>query len=78
MNSAQRRQARREFAHTVSISANRHRLYRDHDAEVSQAVKWCRKQFSRGSWRMAEGWARADFKFAREKDAVYFALKWSS
>lgn len=78
MNSAQRRQARREFAHIVSMSANHHRLYRDHDAEVVQAVKWCQKQFGKGSWRIAEGWARADFKFAREKDAVYFALKWAS
>lgn len=78
MNSAQRRQVRREFTHIVSMSANRHRRYHDHDAEVDQAAKWCRKQFSKGSWRMAEGWARTEFKFAREKDAVYFALKWAS
>ncbi len=76
MNSAQRRQARREFAHIVSMSANQHRLYLEHDAEVARAAKWCQKQFGKGSWRMAERWARADFKFAREKDAVYFAMKW--
>jgi hypothetical protein len=78
MNSAQRRQARREFAHIVTMSASQHRVYFEHDARVDLAVKWCQKQFGRGSWRMTEGWFRTEFKFAREKDAVYFALKWSS
>lgn len=76
MNSAQRRQARREFAHIVSMSSDQHLRYFEYDAEVDRAVKWCRKQFGKGSFRMAEGWARADFKFARKKDAVHFALKW--
>jgi hypothetical protein len=61
----------------VIMSANQHRRYFEHDAQVDQAIDWCQKHFSKGSWRMAEGWARAEFKFAREKDAVVFALKWS-
>lgn len=77
MNSSQRRQARRGFPHIVSMSADKHRRYYEHDAQVEQAAKWCRKQFGKGSWRTAEGWARTEFKFAREKDAIYFALKWA-
>lgn len=78
MNSAQRRQARREFAHTASMSSDQHLRYFEYDAEVYRAAKWCQKQFGKGSFRMAKGWSRSEFKFAREKDAAYFALKWSS
>ena len=77
MNSAQRRQARREFPHIVIVKAPESRRYFEHDARVAQAAKWCRKQFGRGGWRMSEGWQHSEFKFAREKDAVYFSLKWS-
>lgn len=77
MNSAQRRQARREFPHIVSMQAPESRRYFEHDARVEQAQKWCRRQFGSKGWRMAEGWQHAEFKFAREKDAVYFSLKWA-
>lgn len=77
MNSAQRRQSRREFPHVVSMQASESRRYFEHDARVTKARTWCRKQFGKGAWRMAEGWDHTEFKFAREKDAAFFALKWS-
>lgn len=76
MNSAQRRQARRKFPHVVSMSADKHRRYFEHDAQVDQGRAWCRRQFEKGSWLYRESWNRADFKFAREQDAVLFALRW--
>ena len=77
MNSAQRRRARREYPHIVKMSADRHRRYFEHDAEVDRAAKWCRKQFGSNGWRLSEGWSHTVFKFARERDAAFFALKWS-
>lgn len=77
MNSAQRRQARREFPHIVTMQARENRRYFEHDDRVAKACTWCRRQFGSKGWRLSEGWQHAEFKFAREKDAVYFALKWS-
>lgn len=77
MNSAQRRQARREFPYVVAVKAKEVERFFEHDLRIDQAHVWCRKQFRKGSWRVANGWEHAEFKFAREKDAVYFALKWT-
>ena len=77
MNSAQRRQARREFPHVVAIRAIESPRYFDHDHRVSVARTWCRRQFGQGNFRSHTDWDHTEFKFAREKDAALFALKWS-
>ena len=77
MNSALRRQARREFPHVVTIVATTSERYVDHDHRVGAAQTWCFKQFGRANFRCHTDWDRADFKFAREKDATYFMLKWA-
>ncbi len=77
MNSAQRRQARREFLHVVTIRAITSERYFDHDHRVSVAQTWCRKQFGKNNFRCQSDWDSTEFKFVREKDATLFALKWS-
>jgi len=77
MNSAQRRQARREHPHMVTIKARESDRYLDHDSRVDRGRAWCRKQLKKGSWRSSDFWDEAIFYFATEKDATYFALKWS-
>ena len=77
MNSAQRRQARREFPHVVAIRAVTSERYLDHDHRVSVARTWCRKQFGKNNFRCQTDWDSTEFKFVREKDATLFALKWS-
>jgi hypothetical protein len=77
MNSSQRRQARREFPHVVTMQARESQRYFEHDDRVAKACTWCQRQFGRGAWRLAEGWQHADFKFSEQKDAIYFALKWA-
>ena len=77
MNSAQRRQARREFPHVVTMKAREGRRYFEHDDQVMKACTWCQRQFGKGTWRLTSGWDHSEFKFARERDAIYFALKWS-
>ena len=77
MNSAQRRQARREFSHVVAIKAVTSERYFDHDHRVSVATTWCRRQFGPANFRCHTDWDHAVFKFAREKDATLFVLKWS-
>lgn len=77
MNSAQRRQARREFPHVVKLKALSGERYYDHDHRVSVAQTWCRKKFGKGNFRSQTDWDHTDFKFVREKDAVHFALKWA-
>ena len=77
MNSAQRRAARREFPHTVTLKAQGFERYIDHDTKVEQCRSWCQRQFGQGSWRATELYDHTTFYFAKEKDATYFALKWS-
>lgn len=77
MNSAQRRQARREFSHVIAIRAVTSERYFDHDHRVSVAQTWCRKQFGKNNFRCQSDWDSTEFKFVREKDAALFALKWS-
>ena len=77
MNSAQRRQARREFPHLVEVKARAEERYFEHDARVDGGRRWCRKQFKKGAWRYTEHFDHSVFYFADERDAVHFALKWS-
>lgn len=76
MNSAQRRQARREFPHRVEVKARPDKRYIDHDIKVEDSRKWCRKKLKKNSWRSVENWDETVFYFANEKDATFFALKW--
>lgn len=77
MNSAQRRRARREFPHVVLLNPAKSERYFQHDNRVDKARGWCRRQFVQGTWTSKELWDHAEFKFSNQKDAVYFALKWS-
>ena len=77
MNSAQRRQARREFPHMVEVKPRDGERYFEHDGRVDDGRKWCRKQLKKNSWRATEMWDHAIFYFANEKDATFFALKWA-
>ena len=78
MNSAQRRQARREFPHIVEMRPRREgERYFEHDNRVDNGRAWCRKQFKKGAWRYTEHWDYSVFYFANEKDATFFALKWA-
>jgi len=76
MNSAQRRKTAREHPHVVTLRATEHDRYFHLDDRVDNARRWCRKQ-CKGSWRTIESWDCTEFKFSNQKDAVYFALKWS-
>ncbi len=49
--------------------------YYEHDDYVEEARKWC-KQYCDGTYNVNAYWDHAKFKFAKEKDAVIFALKW--
>ena len=46
-----------------------------HDDTVLDARKWCRHN-CKASYKVETNWDMAEFKFATERDAVYFALKW--
>ena len=77
MNSAQRRQARREFPHQVEVKARSEERYFEHDSRVEQGRHWCRKQLKKNTWRTTEMWDYSIFYFVNEKDATFFALKWA-
>lgn len=77
MNSAQRRQTRREYPHLVEVKARSDERYFEHDERVDAGRAWCRKRLKQGCWRSTEMWDHAIFYFANEKDAAFFALKWA-
>lgn len=77
MNSAQRRQARREFPHRVEVKPRSDERYFEHDRRIEDGRKWCRKQLKKGQWRATEMWDHAIFYFANERDATFFALRWA-
>lgn len=75
MNSLQRRKATREFPHVVKIIATTYNPWFIHDEKIYAAQKWCRQNF-KGKHRYVTAWDHAEFKFAKEQDAVVFALRW--
>ncbi len=75
MNSSQRRKLVRMFPHVVNFVATSYQPYYIHDEKIADARKWCQK-YLKGKHRVITGWDHAEFKFATEKDAVVFALKW--
>jgi len=76
MNSAQRRKAKRGHPYAITIEVASQQRYFEHDEKVYQAVGWCAKHCE-GTWRNETNWDHAVFKFSNQKDATYFALKWT-
>lgn len=74
MNSSQRRKYKREYPHSIKLVAPVLVSYFEHDDKVESARSWCNKNTKR--YKVDVSWDHAMFKFALEKDAVYFALKW--
>jgi hypothetical protein len=74
MNSSQRRKAKREHPHRVSLLVNGNERYYAFDLRVDAAIKWCKKKCT-GSYVVDAKTANAVFTFANEKDAIIFGLK---
>lgn len=75
MNSSQRRKAKREHPHRVSLLVNGNERYYAFDLRVDAAKKWCRKKCT-GSYVIDNtDISRSVFKFANKKDAIIFGLK---
>lgn len=75
MNSSQRRKNKREFPYLVRLDAAMYSPYYVHDEKIEDARGWCRKKIG-DKHKVTMDWDHAVFKFAREKDAIHFALKW--
>jgi hypothetical protein len=75
MNSAQRRKSKRELPYLIKLFPGINMNYFEYDDHVAEARKWCNQNCS-GTYKVNAGWDHAKFKFATEKDAVIFALKW--
>ena len=75
MNSAQRRRAKREFSYAIKLFPGAGWRYFEHDDKVMSATNWC-NWHAKGGYRVIRKYDHAEFKFATEKDAVTFALKW--
>ena len=75
MNSSQRRKVKREFPHVIKLNAEANKRYFEHDEKVMIARNWCKSK-CRGGFKVKTDWDHTEFQFAKEKDAVYFALKW--
>lgn len=75
MNSSQRRKAKREHPHQITLTVAGMDRFASYDKKVHQAVSWCKKN-CKGTWKTTTSWDHADFQFASHKDATIFALKW--
>jgi hypothetical protein len=75
MNSSQRRKNKRKFLYSIQLVCSPHEKYFVHDNRVADAHVWCKNKF-KDKFNMETYWSQAEFKFATEKDAVIFALKW--
>jgi hypothetical protein len=75
VNSSQRRKSNRELPHAIKLVASADEHYFEHDDKVMTARNWCSRH-CRGTYKVSTDWDHAEFKFAKEKDAVIFALKW--
>ena len=75
MNSAQRRKSKRKFPYLIKLFPGNHMHYYEYDEYTEEARKWCKQNCS-STYKVNADWDHAKFKFATEKDAVIFALKW--
>jgi hypothetical protein len=75
MNASQRRRILRKFPHIIKLVATTYEPFFMHDDKIEDARKWCSRHFN-GKYQVTTEWDHAEFKFATEKDAVIFALKW--
>jgi hypothetical protein len=75
MNSSQRRKNKREFPHSIKLTASAGEHFFEHDDKVMTARNWCSRN-CRSGYKVTTDWDHAEFKFVTEKDAVIFALKW--
>ena len=76
MNSSQRRKNQRNFPFVVSIGATSYERYIYHDKKMEDAQAWCKKKFKKDSWHSIRHWDHSEFKFTKDKDAVFFSLRW--
>lgn len=75
MNSSQRRKTQRSFPYSIKVYAESGLRYFEHDDKVMTARNWCQHNTKDG-YKVSTRWDYTEFKFASEKDAVIFALKW--
>ena len=75
MNSSQRRKTQRNFPHSIKVYPESVMRYFEHDDKVMAARNWCQHN-AKGGYKVSNFWDYTEFKFASEKDAVIFALKW--
>lgn len=74
MNASQRRKSKRVHPYVMVMIINGEKYYYEFDNNVEVATKWCKKK-CKGSFIFRTYFDRAVFKFANEKDAVIFGLK---
>jgi hypothetical protein len=74
MNAKMRRRTRREHPYTMTMIVSNERYY-EFDNSVDDAVKWCKKNCKDSFFTNKNFYDRAVFKFANDKDAVIFGLK---
>jgi hypothetical protein len=75
MNSKDRRKFIRKYKHHVTLHVLDERYYL-FDERVDKARLWCKDNFEKDTWMRKVSWDSSTFKFVKESDAVYFALKW--
>ena len=75
MNASQRRKSKRVHPYDMVMIVNGQKHYYEFDNDVEVASKWCKKK-CKGSFIINKNYYdKAVFKFANEKDAVIFGLK---
>lgn len=74
MNSSQRRKLKRACQYAIKLVPEKNWEYSEHYINVQGARAWCNKNVK--CYTVTYYWDVAEFKFTREKDAVFFALKW--
>ena len=75
MNSLQRRKSKREHPYGISINISRNELFFVLEDRVNVATAWCKKKSTSSYVFRYSGRYSCVFKFASEKDAVIFGLK---
>ena len=75
MNALQRRKNRREHPYVMVMTVSNEKNYYEFDNKVEVARKWCKKKCKGNSIVDINYYDRAVFKFANDKDAVIFGLK---
>jgi hypothetical protein len=77
MNSKQRRSIARKLKYNITLEFHPDSYTSEFDVKITRGISWCKKKCT-GVYSVDDSsfYEKVIFSFEKERDAIFFALKW--